>query len=112
MSRVIPGRSRRNRRREDVERLLRDFDSSNLAQVDFAHANGISISTLRYWLRRRHDEGHGVDRKPALIPVTLREAFGGSVARIEITLANGRELRLPVDMAAERVASLAAALDS
>ena len=111
MSRVTPGRTRRNRTREDVERLLHAFDSSHLTQIDFAHANEISISTLRYWLRRRHTEATGVDRGPALIPVTLRGAIGSSVARIEIVLANGRELRLPVDTTAERVASLAAALD-
>jgi len=112
MSRVTHDGTRRNRTREDVARLLQAFDSSNLTQIDFAHANEISISTLRYWLRRRHAEATGVDRRPALIPVTLRGAIGSSVARIEIVLANGRELRLPLDTATERVASLASALDS
>lgn len=102
--------TRHNRAREDVERLLEAFASSNLTQVEFARTNEISISTLRYWLRRRHEDRRG-DTRPALIPVTLRGAVAG-VAGVEIVLRNGRQLRLPIDAAVERVASLAAALDS
>jgi len=111
MSRDTHDRTRRHRAREDVERLLRAYDSSGLTQVDFAQANRISLSTLRYWLGRRRRQGRPTDTAPALIPVTLRPGLGGT-ARIEIALVNGRELRLPIDTATERVATLAAALDS
>ncbi len=112
MSRGTHDQTRRHRARVGVERLLDAYDSSSLTQADFARANRIALSTLRFWLRRRRDEDGGADRRPALIPVTLRPAIGGIAARIEIALVNGRELRLPIDTAAERVATLAAALDS
>jgi transposase-like protein len=104
--------TRRNRTREDVARLLHSYDSSGLTQADFARGNRISISTLRYWLRRRRDEGPVRTSAPALIPVTLRPTLGAVSARIEVALANGRTLRLPIDTDAGRVADLAAALEA
>ena len=104
--------TRRNRTREDVARLLGAYDTSGLTQADYARVNRISISTLRYWLRRRRDEDHSCATRPALIPVTLRPTLGAIAARIEVALANGRTLRLPIDTATERVASLAAALEA
>jgi transposase-like protein len=112
MSRAKPDRPRGRRSREEIERLLRAYDSSGLTQTDFAREKRLSVATLRYWLRRRRDEAGGADPRPALIPVTLRTSIGGVAARIEIVLGNGRELRLPIDTATTRVKSLVSALDS
>lgn len=105
-------RPRRRRAREEIERLLAAYDSSGLTQVDFAGEKRLSVATLRFWLRRRRDEGGGACPRPTLIPVTLRSSIGSVAARIEIALANGRELRLPIDTDTPRVKSLVSALES
>jgi transposase-like protein len=113
MSRAKFPHPRGRRAREEIERLLRAYDSSGLTQTDFARTNRMSVATLRYWLRRRRDEAGGAaDARPALIPVTLRPSIGGIAARIEIVLGNGRELRLPIDTDTTRVRSLVSALES
>ena len=106
-------RPRRTRRtREEAERLLRAYDRSGLSQARFAEQHRIALTTLHYWLRRRREQGRDSSRRPALVPVNLRPALGAVSARIEVALTNGRQLRLPIDTEAARVASLAAALDS
>ena len=112
MSRAKPHRPRGRRAREEIERLLRAYDSRGLTQVDFAEEKRLSVATLRFWLRRRRDEAGRSDPRPALIPVTLRPSMGGVSGRIEIVLGNGRELRLPIETDTLRVKSLVSALDS
>jgi hypothetical protein len=111
MSRRTPLRRRRRRSREEIERLLRAYDGSGQTQARFAEQHGIPLTTLHYWLRRRREDGSG-ECRPALVPVTLRPGIGGGGTRIEIALANGRELRVPVDMDVARIARLVTVLDS
>lgn len=113
MSRAKSRHTRRRRTREEIERLLRAYDdSSGLTQTDFAREKRLSVTTLRFWLRRRRDEAGSSDPRPALIPVTLRPSIGGASTRIEIILGNGRELRVPIDTDTARVRSLVSALES
>jgi len=112
MSRATLHRGRRRREREEIERLLGAYDSSGTTQTDFAHANRLSVATLRFWLRRRRDGAGGLDPRPALIPVTLRPSMGGVDRWIEIVLGNGRELRVPIDTDPARVKHLVSVLDS
>lgn len=111
MSRAKFHSTRRRRAREEIERLLSAYDSSGTTQTGFAHANRLSVATLRFWLRRRRDGAGGLDPRPALIPVTLRPSIGVASARIEIVLGNGRELRLPIDTDPARVKHLVSVLD-
>ncbi len=106
-------RPRRARRTpEEIDRILRAYDRSGLSQVRFAKQHRIALTTLHYWLGRRRQAANGSGRRPALVPVSLAPGFGALGARIEIALPNGRELRVPLDTDAARVASLVAALDS
>jgi hypothetical protein len=112
MSRATPHDTRGRRTREEIARLLAAYDSSGLSQTDFAQEKRLSVATLRFWLRRRREEGGDACPRPALIPITLRPSIGMVAGRIEIVLSNGRELRLPIETEAARVKSLVAALES
>jgi hypothetical protein len=102
--------TRRRRRRDEIERLLRTYDSSGLSQAKFAKRNRVALTTLQWWLKRRREECGNGSVAPALIPVTVRRGAGAGL--IEIALVNGRELRVPIDTDPVRLAMLVAALDT
>jgi len=113
MSQDIHEKRRRIRGRDEIARLLEAYDGSGLSQARFAEQRGVALTTLQSWLRRRRQQTGARDTKgraPALIPVTLRP--GQSADRIEIALANGRELRVPADTEPARLARLVAVLDT
>ena len=109
MSRPIRQR-RRRRTHEEIERLLRAYDSSGLSQAKFARHNHVALTTLQWWLKRRREQRGDGDQAPALIPVTVRPGAGAVL--LEIALANGRELRVPIDADPARLAMIVAALDT
>ncbi|TJX12712.1 hypothetical protein E9840_12210 [Tissierella creatinini] len=41
-----------NENREIWIQRVEDFKSSNLNQTDWSKTNGVSVSTLRYWIRK------------------------------------------------------------
>lgn len=47
MSRAKPHRPRGRRAREEIDRLLRAYDSSGLTQTDFAREKRLSVATKR-----------------------------------------------------------------
>jgi hypothetical protein len=106
MSRPI----RRRRTHDEIDRLLRDYDSSGLSQAKFAQRNRVALTTLQWWLKRRREQRGNGSRAPALIPVTVRPGTGAVL--IEVALVNGRELRVPIDTDPARLAMLVAALDT
>lgn len=114
MSQEIRQHRRRRRPREEIAELLRAYDSSGLSQARFTEQNRIALTTFQWWLRRRREQAGGGDHAPALIPVTVRPspAVSAGPGRIEVALANGRELRVPLDTDAARVAALVAALEA
>lgn len=112
MSTLTPRPRKARRTRDEIDRLLHAYDASGLSQARFARQNQIALTTLHWWLRRRRDHGSGGAHAPALIPVTVRPAVSTILGHIEIALANGRELRVPVDTDAARIATVVAALDS
>ncbi len=101
-------RTHRRRTHEEIERLLRAYDSSDLTQARFARRNRVALTTLQWWLKRRREQGGNSGRGPALIPVTVRPG----AALIEIALANGRELRAPMDVDPAQLATIVAALEA
>jgi hypothetical protein len=102
--------TRRRRTHEEIERLLRAYESSDLSQAKFAEQNRVALTTLQWWLKRRREQRGNGDRVPALIPVTVPPVPG--TVLIEIALANGRELRVPIDVDPARLATIVAALEA
>lgn len=99
---------------EEIDQILVAYDASGLGLSQFAKQHRIAVSTFHSWLCRRGDQASSVTAPPALIPVTVRPspAVSAGPGRIEITLSNGRELRVPVDIDATRLGHLVAALES
>ena len=58
------------RTREEMERLIREYDQSGLTQREFAAQRGVKLSTLQYWLYRpvRPQSSPFVEVQPAAEP--------------------------------------------
>lgn len=99
---------------EEIDRILRVYDASSLGLTQFATQQHIAVSTFHSWLCRRRDQASRDKQPPALIPVTVRPspAVSADPGRIEVTLVNGRELRVPLGTDATRLGDLVAALES
>jgi len=99
---------------EEIDQILLAYDASGLGLTQFAKQHQIAVSTFHSWLCRRRDQASSDKQPPALIPVTVRPnpAVSAGPSRIEVTLANGRELRVPLDTDATRLGHLVAALES
>ena len=95
--------ARRIRRtRDEVSKLLADFQASGESQTAFARSNGISQPTLSYWLRtsRRHNDGKFEDT-PRLVPVKItavpKELSAPRRPGFELDLPNALRLWIPAD---------------
>ncbi len=99
---------------EEIDQILRAHDASGLGLTQFATQHHIAVSTFHSWLCRRRDQASTDEQPPALIPVTVRPnpVVSTEPGRIEVTLANGRELRVPLDTDATRLGHLVAALEA
>jgi hypothetical protein len=101
-------RRRDYQRRDDqtIAAILERFDGSGLTQAAFAGQQGLSVSTLRFWLRKRR--GRARRRSPAtrLIPVRIAEPPASSRSMIEIDVGRGRCVHVPLDADREALAEL------
>jgi transposase-like protein len=98
-------------------RLVAEYGRSGLTHAEFAARRGVKLGTLRTWIYRLR-RGAGAKQPsaaeaPPLLPVrviasTAPAARGASAAPppIEVELASGLRLRIPVGTDAEYVASL------
>jgi transposase len=102
---------RKHRSRGEVERILCDYERREQTAVEFANSRGIKPETLRWWLRRRREEGRKGASPPRLVPVRVRETEGGNGGMVEVVLANGRKVRVGVQVDAQAVARLVTALE-
>jgi transposase-like protein len=97
------GRARRRRRRsrEEIDALLEHFDRSGLTQIGFARRQGLSVSTLRFWLdrRRRGGESH-------FVPVAITEGAVAGRPGLELELGGERRIHIPVDIEPEALRAL------
>lgn len=72
---------------------MKDWEDSAQTQLDFARSHGLSVGTLRNWIRR-----HRRNRKPARDVVELRELDIRKLIGPELaarSLAWDAEIRLP-----------------
>lgn len=86
----------------EIDRAVSEYQQGDGTQRDLAQRYGVSIGTIRNWLRRVRP--HATPAAPAfveLLPVSL-----GSRMSYRIELSNGRSLVLPPDWDAGRVREL------
>lgn len=92
---------RRHRSPDEIGKILEEFDRSEGTQIRFAAEQGLSISTLRWWLRRR-GQNRTNSRPGRFVLVRLPTAGLLAEPTVEIVLAGGRSVRVPAgfDLAA------------
>ena len=90
--------TRKRRSREEVKRLVMEFEASGIARNEFCRSRGIALSTLQRHLKRH---GSGVDRAKAgnrLVAVELsgQEPKSNSqrACALEVVLPGGRRIEV------------------
>ncbi|WP_169336343.1 IS66 family insertion sequence element accessory protein TnpA [Alkalispirochaeta alkalica] len=87
--------------RERWQKICRDFRDSGMSQRGYCRAQGISVSSMSYWLRQERsaleEPGHPKPADAGMIPVgTLFQGIG-PVLRIRIGGDLVAEVNLPAD---------------
>lgn len=76
---------RKRRNRQEIERLVGDFEASGRTRTDYCRETGLALSTLGRYLKR-----HGADRQ-RLVRVKL-ESAQGQAPGFALVLGNGRRI--------------------
>jgi hypothetical protein len=91
------GRHRKRRSREEVKRLVDEFEASGSARAEFCRSRGLALSTLQRHLRaRRLGTAAARSRECRLVPVSVtRRTEATSKAAetgLEVVLPGGRRI--------------------
>jgi lambda repressor-like predicted transcriptional regulator len=87
---------------EERARLLARFERSGQTQAHFCRENGLSLSTLQYWLRQDHGrvpaivEGGFVQVSPPVAAVCMPAAAELAMGTVQIRLPSQIELHVGV----------------
>jgi hypothetical protein len=97
-SQEVSGRKRRSR--EEIRRLMMEFESSGLRQNEFCRKHGLALSTLQGRLRKRRvDQGEAKSNR--LVAVQLaskgRDRNNRTLCALEVVLASGRRIEVRRD---------------
>lgn len=85
---------RRHRTASERERLLVEYEDSDLTQKEFARRNGISLSCLVAWLRQSRGR-RAKETRPSFLPLPLDLSSNKRPqAAYRIAFANGYSLEL------------------
>jgi transposase-like protein len=80
----------RRRSASDGARLATRYEASGLTQREFAGRNGVTVSTLQYWLRKAQAEDCGGEEPAAeqfrFVEVIGGETEGGSTGGVSMEL--------------------------
>lgn len=100
--------------RAERERLVAEYERSNLTQQAFAEQHGIPVSTLRSWIYRDRAEEVRGPEVPRLLPVHVVASPSppaqAAPPHVELELRTGITLRIAAGTDARYVAELVAAL--
>src|SRR4029077_7435873 len=87
---------RKRRSRQEIKRLVTEFESSGLRQSEFCHKHNLAPGTLKRGLRRRRMEVEGQSEGKGLVEVKMagiqRNGSGPGACALEVVLAEGRRI--------------------
>lgn len=98
----VPGGKRRSR--EEIRRLVLEFEASGLRQNEFCRNHGLALSTLQRQLRRRRlDQGEAKSSRLVAVELTRKGRDGNSrrLCALEVVLASGRRIEVGRDFDSE-----------
>jgi transposase-like protein len=111
--------SRRRWRVWEAEAIVGEYEKSGLTQRVFARKNGIGVSTLQYWLRRRGRRSSAstgtqtwsakATREVSLLEVDVKgvpRVGSAGEERYELEWADGMRLRVPRGFGKEELKAL------
>jgi hypothetical protein len=101
---------RKRRGRQEIKRLVREFETSGLRQGEFCRKQDLALGTLKRGLRRRRMEVDGQSEGKRLVEVKMagiqRNGSGPATCALEVVLAEGRRIEVRRDFDAETLARL------
>ena len=105
-------RSTKRRSRQEIQRLVEEFERSALERTEFAESIGVHVNTLYKWLKQRP-----MEKAPAAqvaVPVRVRAPapVANSAPVLEIALASGRTIRVHGEFDRKTLLDLVDALET
>jgi hypothetical protein len=101
---------RKRRSRQEVKRLVTEFETSGLRRSEFCQKHNLALGTLQRGLRRRRMELEGQSEGKRLVEVKLariqRNGSGTGSCSLEVVLAEGRRIEVRRDFDVETLAAL------
>ena len=106
---------RKRRSRQEIKRLVREFETSGLRRSAFCHKHHLALGTLQRGLRKRRVEVDGQSESKRLVEVKMaglqRNGSGPGTCSLEVVLAEGRRIEVRRDFDAETLARLIRTLE-
>jgi len=106
----------RNRRsRQEIKRLVREFETSGQRRSEFCHKHNLALGTLQRGLRKRRMEVEGQSEGKRLVEVKVagiqRNGNGPGACSLAVVLAGGRRIEVRRDFDAETLTCLIRTLE-
>ena len=83
-----------HRSRDEIKRIVDDFEASDLSLSAFARSTRIPLTSLINWVRKSRNGSGDFVESPALIPVHVVENKSPSAEPVEVVLENRRIVRI------------------
>jgi hypothetical protein len=101
---------RKRRSRQEIKRLVAEFETSGLRRIEFCRKHNLALGTLQRGLRRRRMEIDGQSEGKRLVEVQTAgiqlNGSGSGTCSLEVVLAEGRRIQVGRDFDAETLARL------
>ena len=106
---------RKRRSRQEIKRLVAEFETRGLRWSEFCQKHNLALGTLQRGLRRRRMEVEGQSEAKRLVEVKLagiqRNGSGPGSCSLEVVLAEGRRIEVRRDFDAETLTRLIRTLE-
>jgi hypothetical protein len=106
---------RKRRSRQEIKRLVAEFETSGQRRSEFCQKHNLGLGTLQRGLRRRRMEAQGQSEAKRLIEVKLagiqRNGSGPGTCTLDVVLAEGRRIEVRRDFDAKTLARLIRTLE-
>jgi transposase-like protein len=106
---------RKRRSRQEIKRLVAEFETSGVRRSEFCQKHNLALGTLRRGLRRRRMEAQGQSEGKRLVEVKMagiqRNGSKPGACSLEVVLAEGRRIEVRRDFDGETLARLIRTLE-
>jgi hypothetical protein len=106
---------RKRRSRQEIKRLVTEFETSGLRRSEFCHKHNLALGTLQRGLKRCRLEVDGQSESKRFVEMKMagieRNGSGAGTCSLEVVLAEGRPIEVRRDFDNETLARLIRTLD-